>query len=1176
MAGNKVNTKTKAKEDRNKASAKNIGQSSEETEETDFALLRKPIPTSITGFGQARKIFDLATEELKDLLSNECDLLYECKVCRNIFRSLANFISHKRVYCKEKFSSSLHSHFINATSTYTELLKIKHLEQGYQASLKENVENDDKETDDADDRVPLTKDLTAIVEKIAKNKGVYQNNNEEPEIALQKIPNSSVAVFQSVQSSEDKQNENMKAQVNELDNILSRDIAVLQSDGNFKVKSTVTEESDNVIQISDDEDNSDITNILKCKICDMQFSTQKTLKFHMKYKHVETRLVYPCPDCLEIFSTSWSVYRHLFKVHRKTAAQIRRLRESIQAKAFKMNNPPAFYEKRKNNMKATAQKISEEERLEQENQAWMDGMECDGEVPRCGGCGRTFERRAALAAHTHTCQPRSRALSRRPHETKKIEIQIRKDYHKGPPVNLNLPIKITDANENKITKEEPQAVSKPQKEEEKQIVIEDKEGDEEKDEDDDKEVEEAPMDVSDEDSKSNDATESPEKVPEKRQIDPPKLNIRLPFAHQAEKGNLAAFRQRIQTEIEITKMLCKRCDTQFSETQELYDHVAEHVKWMRYACKLCNFKHYYFEKLPEHVKVVHKLKGDKDFYYSTVKAIDGPEALELCESPEEVPDAAETSPESRRPSRCSSDSSRLSDDSSSSSTRVEGLSRKRKVFQSKTNAKKRKEYSKPIQDKDGDSSMDKNINLDNYSSTSIKNFEENSSDLDDIDAKKQLSNENASSVASRRPVRRKTKPKNADFEYDLSNLLKMEAQGYRDSISMATAKSGQSKKKAQEIQSNYDNLNKECCGALVTLSKKSVERAGAHIKTDFTTICPQKDTRLPNVFVRPMLPKLISRGDKISPKKENNEDTKESPSPVKEVPEKASPAKNVPVEEVSKTKDKEVDSKPEVVDSKPEVVDSKPEVADSKPEVVETAVPSAVSSKEQSTVKPVIPEIIKSKSLPSVVPFKFRRQSLEVMKNPIINKNISDFTKSGLKTKILVIKPINRNKDGTQALSSPLKFQTIKLKDPNKRNSSDDQDQVVVVKVPKVECAIARPISEVPNKNHETASPASSETPVETSTTTATTTPTENSKSLTPEDVNDTSATAVSDTNVEKKEPTDVEECISLDNDNDTMDSKSEDRLLADDDDDIIEEESIDESVINKETTPEIIDTTVL
>ncbi|KAF9405229.1 hypothetical protein HW555_013945, partial [Spodoptera exigua] len=790
MAGNKVNTKTKAKEDRNKANSKNIGQTNEDSEETDFALLRKPIPTSITGFGQARKIFDLATEE----------------VCRNIFRSLANFISHKRVFCKEKFSSSLHSHFINATSTYNELLKIKHLEQGYQASLKENVE---KDSNDVDDRVPLTKDLTAIVEKIAKNKGVYQNNNEEPEIALQKIPNSSVAVFQSVQTSR-RQNENMKAQVNELDNILSRDIAVLQSDGNFKVKSSVSEESDNVIQISDDEDNNDVTDILKCKICDIQFSTQKTLKFHMNYKHVETRLVYPCPDCLEIFSTSWSVYRHLFKVHRKTAAQIRRLRESIQAKAFKMNNPPAFYEKRKNNMKITAQKISEEERLEQENQAWMDNMEGDGELPRCGGCGRTFERRAALAAHTHTCQPRSRALSRRQPETKKIEIQIRKDYHKGPPVNLNLPIKITDANENKITKDEQQAVPKPKKEDEKQIVIEDKDVDEDKVVDDDKVVvddkvvldddkvvvDDAAMDVSDDDSKSNDATESPEKVPEKRQIDPPKLNIRLPFAHQAEKSNRTAFRQRIQSEIEITKMLCKRCDAQFGETQELYDHVAEHVKWMRYACKLCNFKHYFFEKLPEHVKVVHKLKGDKDFYYSTVKAIDGPEALELCESTDELPDATETSPESDVRAGALF----------SSSTRVEGLSRKRKVFHSKTNAKKRKEFiAKPVQDKDGDSSMDKSISLDNYSSTNIKNFEENSSDLDDIDAKKHVSNDNT------------------------------------DSITMATAKSGQTKKKAQqEIQSNYDNLNKECCGALVTLSKKSVERSAAHIKTDFSTLCPKK------------------------------------------------------------------------------------------------------------------------------------------------------------------------------------------------------------------------------------------------------------------------------------------------------------------------------------------------
>lgn len=53
---------------------------------------------------------------------------------------------------------------------------------------------------------------------------------------------------------------------------------------------------------------------------------------------------------------------------RKSAAQIRRLREAIQAKAFKMNNPPAFYEKKKNMKAAVTQKITEEERLDQENQ----------------------------------------------------------------------------------------------------------------------------------------------------------------------------------------------------------------------------------------------------------------------------------------------------------------------------------------------------------------------------------------------------------------------------------------------------------------------------------------------------------------------------------------------------------------------------------------------------------------------------------------------------------------------------------------------------------------------------------------------------------------------------------------------------------------------------------------
>lgn len=40
---------------------------------------------------------------MKNYISCECDILYECRFCHTIFRSLANFILHKRRYCRDKF-----------------------------------------------------------------------------------------------------------------------------------------------------------------------------------------------------------------------------------------------------------------------------------------------------------------------------------------------------------------------------------------------------------------------------------------------------------------------------------------------------------------------------------------------------------------------------------------------------------------------------------------------------------------------------------------------------------------------------------------------------------------------------------------------------------------------------------------------------------------------------------------------------------------------------------------------------------------------------------------------------------------------------------------------------------------------------------------------------------------
>lgn len=389
----------------------------------------------------------------------------------------------------------------------------------------------------------------------------------------------------------------------------------------------------------------------------------------------------------------------------------------------------------------------------------------------------------------------------------------------------------------------------------------------------------------------------------------------------------------------------------------------------------------------------------------------------------------------------------------------------------------------------------KSIIGDGTCSSIVKPFEENSSDMDDIEEKtsKRQAIEDTPPVTSRRPIRKRTKPKHEDFEYDLSNLLKMEAQGYRDSLSVTTTKTTQSvnttkttvsvtsakttqtkkdRKIHVEVSNNFEVINKDCCGALVTLSKKAVEKAAAVMKTSCFVMY---SAPRPNIFVRPMIPRILSRGDKGSPKKDVTDDLKDGSGTTKALKGVEFSGNHINLKE-----DKEEDPKNEDIDSTKTPEDcmslsndvkslEEDEIESNKesqngPSSSEGNQTSVTDEHEgDSTDNSVQKSNTVSGSIPAVVPIKFRRQSLEIIKNnPIISKNITDFTKAGMKTKILVIKPINRKKDGGPTVNTPLKFQTIKLKDPTKSISDDKQpDQVMVVKVPKVPCATAT-VSEKP------------------------------------------------------------------------------------------------------------------
>jgi hypothetical protein len=52
------------------------------------------------GIEGAVKAYNDGTDEVKDLLKYECEMIFECRYCRNLFRSIPTFLSHKRQFCK--------------------------------------------------------------------------------------------------------------------------------------------------------------------------------------------------------------------------------------------------------------------------------------------------------------------------------------------------------------------------------------------------------------------------------------------------------------------------------------------------------------------------------------------------------------------------------------------------------------------------------------------------------------------------------------------------------------------------------------------------------------------------------------------------------------------------------------------------------------------------------------------------------------------------------------------------------------------------------------------------------------------------------------------------------------------------------------------------------------------
>lgn len=315
----------------------------------DHSVLKQSIEVSKTGMKQAIHALECGSKEVVDVLLNECSIIYECKVCFNLFRSISNFISHKRTFCKNKSQKVLH-HFNNPDQETADKLVIVQPEpvetvfpeagfelQDYSPSielLKEAGIIDEIEERPLVNTLlptnskPSQSKLSGIVKSlIAKRNAQESEDATRHQVLLEPLKQSTRAVFQTYLLG-DQSAKPMGQRYSELVKARRLGSAFIGPDNR------IVDPGQSTRSFSPSMAN-----------FPTEFNEKKSFKSKPGPKRIKEDDGYPCTKCNSSYSRLYKTINHLKKVHNLSETDVREERRKIKRLSAKNQYPKLILER---------------------------------------------------------------------------------------------------------------------------------------------------------------------------------------------------------------------------------------------------------------------------------------------------------------------------------------------------------------------------------------------------------------------------------------------------------------------------------------------------------------------------------------------------------------------------------------------------------------------------------------------------------------------------------------------------------------------------------------------------------------------------------------------------------------------------------------------------------------